>query len=56
MDEKKLEQIQKLEDEQLEGVNGGAGRRAPEPEVDDEARIADDEELDQGVPPLPPIW
>lgn len=56
MDEKKLEQIQNLEDGQLEGVSGGACARVPEPDADDEARIAADEELDQGIPPLPPIW
>lgn len=53
MDEKKLEQVENLEDEQLEGINGGA--RLPM----DNARAVridtDDEELDGGIPHLPPV-
>ena len=68
MDEKKLEQVQTLDDGQLEGVSGGARmqsiKMSPDARacaqsikmpVEARACCADDEDLDEGIPPLPPI-
>lgn len=47
MDEKKLEQVQDLEDQQLDDVNGGSRTLKACDGANDEARVlTDDEELD----------
>lgn len=73
MDEKKLDQVQNLEDEQLENVSGGSrilaanSAEAANDESDDKGFIPrpffpyayaandSDEELDGGIPHLPPV-
>lgn len=56
MDEKKLGQVESLEDQQLEDVSGGSFRLSREQTDADEARVlSDDEELDGKIPHLPVV-
>ena len=55
MDEKKPDQNQNLEDEQLEAVNGGARPQSAEIDVSVVACDADVDKILKGIPPLPPI-